>query len=245
MPPSPRTVGLDVEPIRRRRLYEDIVKRIEKLIVTGEFTPGDQLPSERELMVAFAVGRPAVREALFALSKMGLIALQNGERAVVTQPTPKLLIGELSGAARHLLAEPEGVRHFQHARALFEVALARDAARRATDADIARLRDALAANKRCLDDRAAFVESDVAFHLILAQIPGNPIFTALHAAIAEWLKEQRTTSVREGGSSAAACRAHERIFKAIAARDPDKAEKAMGVHLAEVEKFYWQARGDA
>lgn len=240
---DPRTKSLKVEPIRRHRLYEDIANRIERLILTGELAARDQLPSERELMAAFAVGRTAVREALFALSRMGLIALQNGERAIVTQPTPKILIGELSGAARRMLADAEGVRHFQHARALFEIALARDAARRATVADILRLKEALADNKRKVGNLDLFVDSDVAFHFVLAQISGNPIFSALHAAIAEWLKEQRTTSAREQGSAEAACRAHERIYKAIAVHDPDRAEQAMSAHLEEVTKYYWQARG--
>ena len=59
----------------------------------------------------------------------------------------------------------------------------------------------------------------------------------------EWLQEQRATSVHERGSPDAACRAHERIFLAVKARDADAAERAMRDHLDEVGRFYWQARG--
>ncbi len=237
------TTSFDVQPVRRRKLYEEIVERIEQLMLEGHLAPGDQLPSERDLMTRFRVGRTAVREALFALNRMGLISLQNGERALVTRPTPKILLGELSGAVRHMLAAPDGIRHFQNARALFETALARDAAANATEDDLGRLEAALERNREALGNADAFIASDVAFHYVLAEMPRNPIFTALHAAIAEWLQEQRATSVHEHGSPDAAFRAHRRIFLAIQARDVDEAERAMRDHLAEVSRFYWQARG--
>src|SRR5262245_65174847 len=107
--------------IRRRRLYEEVAGRLEAMIQEGQYAPGDQLPSERELMKQFGVGRPAVREALFSLQKMGLVAVNSGERARVTQPTPEVVVQSLSGAARHLLSASDGVRHFQEARAFFEV----------------------------------------------------------------------------------------------------------------------------
>jgi GntR family transcriptional regulator, sialic acid-inducible nan operon repressor len=95
-------------PIRRRKLYEDVVARLERLIHSEELKPGEALPSERDLMLQFGVGRPAIREALFALGRMGLIEVANGERARVSNPTPRTLIGELSGAARLMLVFRRG-----------------------------------------------------------------------------------------------------------------------------------------
>ncbi|HYZ63242.1 MAG TPA: transcriptional regulator NanR [Acetobacteraceae bacterium] len=236
--------GLDASPgpIRRRKLYEEVVARIEAMIHSGEYAPGDQLPSEREIMEAYAVGRTSVREALFALQKMGLVTINSGERARVTLPTAATLVGELSGAVRHMLAQPTGIEQFQQARALFETALARWAAKQATVEQIAALERALAANKNAIGQHIRFERTDVAFHYVLAEMPGNPIFTALHAAMADWLFEQRTTSIRAAGSERAAYRAHKRIFDAIAARDPDAAETAMQEHLDEVARYYWQVR---
>ncbi len=227
--------------IRRRKLHEEVAARIEAAIVSGRYAPGDQLPSERELMEYYGVGRPAVREALLSLEKMGLVAIQSGERARVTRPTPKVLVEQLSGAARHLLAAPGGVHHFQQARMLFETGLARHAAEHAGPDDIARLEAALAANRDALDDLEEFNATDVAFHYVLAMIPGNPIFTALHEAMVHWLTEQRTTSLRNPGAAEGAYRFHERIFRGVEARDPEAAEAAMRDHLREVERLYWKA----
>src|SRR5262249_20128089 len=111
-------------PIRRRKLYEEVVVRLETMIHDGALKPGDAVPCERELMTHVGVGRPAIREALFALNRMGMVTVANGERARVSSPTPQTLLGELSGAARLMLAKPEGMRNFQEARSLFECALA-------------------------------------------------------------------------------------------------------------------------
>src|SRR5215216_691931 len=130
-------------PIRRRKLYEEVALRIEEMIRVGRYSPGDRLPSEKEIMEELGVGRSAVREAMLSLQKMGLVTVRSGERARVTTPTANVLVHELSGAARLLLAQDGGVQLFQDARALFEIGLARLAAERATPNDIRELKMAL------------------------------------------------------------------------------------------------------
>lgn len=229
-------------PIRRRKLYEEVAARIEDMIHGGRFAPGDQLPSEKDIMEELGVGRSTVREALLSLRRMGLVTVRSGERARVTAPTATVLVDELSGAARHLLAQEGGIERFQQARALFEVGLARLAAQLATADDLERLRAALEENRQAIGDHDSFKRTDVAFHFVIAAIPQNPIFTAMHNAVAEWLTEQRTTSGRSAQAFDVAFRAHDRIFDAIAAGDEMRAQEEMQRHLDEVAKFYWQVR---
>jgi GntR family transcriptional repressor for pyruvate dehydrogenase complex len=232
----------DTAPIRRRKLYEEVVVRLEALIHEGELKPGDPLPSERELMLHFGVGRPAIREALFALHRMGLVVVANGERPRVSSPTPKTLLGELAGAARLMLAKPEGMHHFQQARGLFECALAEEAARLATRADVLALEKALDANREAIGDDVRFMRTDVAFHFALATIPRNPIYVALHEAIVEWLVDQRSVSLRRPGTDRLAFESHRAIFQAIEARDPAAANQAMRRHLDEIAQRYWKVK---
>jgi DNA-binding FadR family transcriptional regulator len=225
--------------IRRHKLYEDVAAEIERMILSGEYAEGDQLPSEREIMDAFGVGRTSVREALFALQKMGLVQISSGERARVTSPTAGRLIEQLAGAARHFLARPDGVRHFQQARLLFETAIARHAAEVRTSADVKRLEEALADNLRALETGQSFVPTDVRFHVILPEISGNPIFTGLYESMAIWAISVREVTGRAPGATAAAYRDHKRIFEAIKAGDPDAAATAMRNHLQRVDRLYW------
>ena len=179
-------------------------------------------------------------KALFARQKMGLVALASGERAHVTRPTAKNLVRELSGAARQLLAAPEGVRHFQEARQLLECALAREAARKSTPHGMRALFDAMEAH-RTATRREPAIAADIAFHFRIAEMSGNPVLAALHTAFGEWLREQRATSVQVDGAKRAAEIAHRRVYDAILARNPDAAATAMAGHLHEVEDFYWKA----
>jgi GntR family transcriptional repressor for pyruvate dehydrogenase complex len=231
-------------PIRRRKLSEEVAARLEAMIQEGGYQPGDQLPSERDLMKQFGVGRPAVREALFSLQTMGLVAVSSGERARVTRPTPKLVIESLAGAARLMLSEPDGIRHFQQARTFFEIGLARHAAEHASESDLRDLRRALEENRLSIGNIRRFEQTDMAFHYVLAVIPRNPIFTAIHAAIAEWLMEQRTITLSYPGQNEIAYRAHLAITEAIAARDPDRSERVIRAHLDQVAGLYWQVVGE-
>lgn len=229
-------------PIRRRKLYEDVALGIERLIQERRYAPGDQLPSEKEIMNEFGVGRLAVREAMLSLQKMGLVRVRSGERARVTAPTADALVMELSGAARRLLAEDGGVHQFQEARALLEIGLARLAAQLATRKHIEALAEALGANGRAIDDRPEFMRTDVAFHYAIAAISGNPIFTSMYNAVVAWLTEQREISGRAPDAGRAAFTAHQRIFDAIADHDPAAAQTAMQEHLDQVVKLYWEVK---
>ena len=68
----------------------------------------------------------------------------------------------------------------------------------------------------------------------LAVIPRNPIFPAIHAAIVEWLVDQRHVTLNwrgRQGTAKVAYEAHAAIYEAIAERDADPAEQAMRNHL--------------
>jgi DNA-binding FadR family transcriptional regulator len=234
-----------VVAIRRSKLCEQVAHTVEQRIREEDIMPGAPLPSERELMREFGVGRPAVREALFHLQRMGLVELKAGARARVAVPTPKAVVENLSGSVRYLLSSPDGVRHFQEARAFLEIGLARYAAEHATLAEIEVLKSALEANRAALGDLANFEKTDVAFHYVLAVIPKNPIFTTLHAAFVEWLVEQRRVTLNwrgRQGTAQLAYEAHAAIYRAVAARDADEAEKAMRDHLTHTSGIYWEAR---
>jgi GntR family transcriptional repressor for pyruvate dehydrogenase complex len=234
---------MERDAIPRRRLSDEVKARLERMIHSGEYAPGDQLPSERDLMEHFGVGRPSVREALFSLQQLGLVTISSGERARVTLPTPERLLHGLDGAVHHLLATAEGERNFQDARLFFEVGLARHAASFGTPEDVRRLELALGANRRAMGDVDAFERTDVAFHYVLAEIPRNPVYLAIHEAVVAWLTRQRTLSLRNEGAARQAYNWHVRIFEAVVERDPDAAEAAMRDHLEGVAELYWQARG--
>ncbi|TFH88237.1 transcriptional regulator NanR [Billgrantia azerbaijanica] len=228
--------------VERKTLSEQVAEQLEAEILEGRLKENDQLPSERELMEQFGVGRPAVREALFYLQQLGLIAINSGTRARVIRPTAEAVMARLSGVTRQLLSKPDGQQYFQEARALFEISLARYAARHASDEDIERLRAALEENREAIGDEARFKRSDNDFHGVLASIACNPIFEAIHVALSEWLDDRRAQVLQQQGEDQAALTAHTEIVEAIAAHDPDAAEAAMRRHLDRHYGTYMQLK---
>ncbi|ALM52385.1 transcriptional regulator NanR [Halomonas huangheensis] len=228
--------------VERKTLSEQVAEQLEAEILEGRLGENDQLPSERELMEQFGVGRPAVREALFYLQKLGLIAINSGTRARVIRPTAEAVMARLSGVTRQLLSQPQGQQYFQEARALFEVSLARHAASHATEDDIAQLRAALDHQRSVIGDEAAFKRADNDFHGVLAAIGRNPIYDALHQALSEWLDDRRAQALQQDGEDEAALLAHTEIVEAIASRNVDDAEAAMRRHLDRHYGTYMQLK---
>ena len=228
--------------IERKKLFEHVAAHLEGQILSGRLRPGDQLPPERDLQTTFGVGRPAIREALIALQKAGLLELTNGARARVKMPTASQIFTGMAPAVRQLLSTDEGQRHFQRTRLFFEVGLAREAARIATDRDIAALRAALDNNRQAIGQMDRFVATDIAFHFELARMTRNPVFDALHDQMSDWLTDQRVVTLVEEGQEETAYQAHRAICDGIAAHDPDAAEAAMRAHLEQLFATYWRQR---
>ena len=88
MPGGIDTDIMNSQRIVRRKLADEVRERLLAMIRTGELRPGDRLPSERDLMERFAVGRPAVREALQSLGSAGLIEINPKAASGVILPSP-------------------------------------------------------------------------------------------------------------------------------------------------------------
>lgn len=229
-------------PIRRRKVHQEVAAQLETLILSAHLDVGEELPSERNLMARFGVGRPAVRQALLTLERSGLVRVANGERARVARPTADGLVESLSAPVRLLLADAANVRHFQQARLFFEAGLARHAAAAATEAQRDRIAAAWAANRDMLSDQGQFARTDVAFHTEIAAVAGNPIITALQDAVLGWLTEQRMTTSASRRTRERTVAEHRAILDAVLAREPDAADRAMRDHLVSVTGTYWAVR---
>ncbi len=233
----PRESG-SLGPVRRRKLSDQIVERLEAAIRKGAYQPGSSLPPERELMALFGVGRPSVREALFALQKMGLVQINSGERPKVLRPSPRHLLNELGSTARQLLEQPNGLDHFEQARLALEVFLVTHACDYAGEDEMARLREAVKANEAAIGQGPAFVTTDVAFHRVLAEMPGNPIFVAMHDAIVEWIINERPILPNVEANNRKSHADHVAILAAIERRDMTEAVAAMTKHLGDARLRY-------
>src|ERR1700753_736764 len=71
-----------------QKLYQKIALAIAADLARGRYTPGDKLPSERELADEFGVSRPTIRDAMIALEFQGLVEARQGSGVYVTSSAP-------------------------------------------------------------------------------------------------------------------------------------------------------------
>ncbi|HET9110839.1 MAG TPA: FadR/GntR family transcriptional regulator [Ktedonobacterales bacterium] len=230
------------QPVDRSKLFERIVAQIQGRIERGELRPGDRLPPERELALSFGASRTAVREALKTLAQMGLVASHQGRGAVVTDNT--------SAAMRSSLGLMLRVNHLHSPNALVELReiiepeIAALAAERATEAQIAALRDAVDTMERSLQLASAYIEADTEFHRILALATRNPLIISLVDSIVALLAEQRTHVFSVPGGPERGQVFHRTLLEAVERRDVERARSAMRAHLMQVREDVGAA-GDA
>lgn len=225
--------------IKRRKLSDDIRDILLQRIQGGELEPGDLMPSERELMQVHNVGRPAIREAMQSLQAAGLVVIRHGGRARVAEPSLSGMIDQLADTMRHLLAHsPASLEQLKEARIVFEVEMARTAARKCSASDARRLKNVLDAQEVARDDLETFVMRDGEFHREIAAISGNPIFSALGSSLFQWLTDFYRGAVSVPGLEKLTLDEHGEIYSAIEARDPERAGKAMADHLNRANALY-------
>lgn len=227
------------EQIVRRKLSDEVFARLKGMITSGELQPGDEMPSERELMERFGVGRPAIREAMQALAGMGLVVISHGERAKVLELTAQSIFRQMDMTAKIMLAKSsDSLEHLKNARIFFERGMAREAAQKATADDIVSLRDILEHQRDSLGNADAFISADMEFHTRIARISGNPIYVAVSEAMLAWLQEYHTDMLIWTGKEKFTLAEHEEIIACLEARDPDAAEQAVLKHLERSRALY-------
>jgi DNA-binding FadR family transcriptional regulator len=227
------------EHVPRQRLYQEVVEQILGHIQRGRFVAGADLPSERELADLLAVGRPAIREALHSLQERGIVAIRHGRRAQVLEPSSALLAPRIADAALHVFSTAGDSRDdMLEARTLFETAVARLAAERATPAQLEALQIALARNRDAVDAEDDYLESDLSLHRMIAECSGNALFVAISDGMLGWLRRHREDMVRVPGASRISHREHARIVERIVARDPEGAVRAVTEHMTRSNAHY-------
>ncbi|HSI41349.1 MAG TPA: transcriptional regulator NanR [Xanthobacteraceae bacterium] len=227
------------ETIIRRKLSHEVFDRLKAMITGGELSPGDAMPSERDLMDRFGVGRPAIREAMQALANIGLIAISHGERARVQQLTARSLFQQVDLTASMLLsASPDSLEQLKQARRFFERGMVREAAVRATRDDVARLRATLDQQAKVVSEPDLFISADMRFHAQIAAISGNPIFEAVSEAMLGWLRQYHTEMLTWTGRENLTLVEHDLILGYIEAHEPEHAEAAMVKHLDRSSALY-------
>jgi len=221
-----------LSPIVRRSTVDQVVERIRKVIETGKLGPGMRLPGEHDLVEQLQVSRPVLREALARLQSLGLVDIQRGRGTFVGSR------GSIANCAQLLRTcltiSPRELISYAELRTAVEVQAARQAAERATPAEIAELESLLEELNSEERPYAELLELDFRFHRKLIEAAGNELMRNLIEVIYEFVLAQMAQTTPSPRENKLGRKLHQEIMAAVKAHDPDAAERAMRLHMLAV-----------
>jgi GntR family transcriptional repressor for pyruvate dehydrogenase complex len=224
---------LALSPAPRRKLSETVADQL--LVAVRELPPGTKVPSERELTKELGVGRSTVREALNGLAMLGVVEIRHGQGVFVTGDPPQT--SEPSAIASAL--ERGVTNEFIEARLIVEVEVARLAARRRTDEDLAAMAAALVVQeKRLGGDIDAIVETAASFNVLLADCAHNEVLRAMIQSFVALMVERGPRVYSLEGFGEWDLQEHRGLYAAVSDRDAERAAKLMREHIEELARRY-------
>lgn len=221
----------DAGMVGRRRLSDQVATALKDRIVAARLPTGSQLPTEMELAQEYGVSRTVVREANRILLEWGLVDIRPGRGMIVADYDGSTLARQYE-----LMVEmtPGGFSQLMEMRLTLEVAIARHAALRRTESDIARIRASVADLGSEAVERGARLEADLGFHLAVAHATQNPFYPPAIDPVNSVLLRTYSSSRGYGDALRQTIEEHRAIADAIAVGDADAAAGAMTSHLLRV-----------
>ena len=223
---------LEVKPIEKLVLIDQIIDTIGKLIAEKSLKIGDVLPSERELAEMLNVSRTSMRQALKALDVLGVLEIRHGARTYLNKSISNLLVNPMKFMT---LLHDVGIIELFEARKLIEVTLVRVAANNAKKEDIDKMEILLEKARSLLSEPKKYLYAEMEFHEAIFKASGNRILSAMMVSINNLLLDSRRKTVMLFKKLDGTLDDHYRIMEAIKSKDPDRAGKAMYRHLNLVE----------
>lgn len=216
------------------RTYEGVIDSIRHMLLTGEVSPGDRLPSERELAEALGVSRPMVREALRTLEVLGVVAARRGYGPgagtfILTEPSPALatLLDMEFTLERFDLADVIDTRVMLERWAIIGMP---------ADADLAPAAHALTMMGEPLD-RAELMDWDLTFHQAIVDCASNRLVAHLYRSLRGAMHQRLADSLVAIDAQSWATfwrrvmREHRMIYAALDSGDRERAADLSEQHV--------------
>jgi DNA-binding FadR family transcriptional regulator len=214
-------------------LHERVLARLGPAIVSGAVAEGSVLRIE-QIGDEHGVSRTVARDVVKVLESLQVVTSRRRVGVTIRPRTewnlfdPRLIRWRLAGPDRE-----RQLRSLGELRRAVEPVAAALAAGHADDDQCARLAAAAAGMAASGRDLAAYLAHDVAFHQVLLQASGNDMFAGLASVVGEVLTGRTEHHLMPATPEPAAIRMHAEVAAAVAARDPEAAERSMRAILAE------------
>ncbi|MGA8108778.1 MAG: FadR/GntR family transcriptional regulator [Acidobacteriaceae bacterium] len=223
-----------VTPVARTKLTTSVFEQLVSYVVKDEWKAGDRLPPERELCQQLGVARTSLREALKAMELVGMVESRVGDGTFVC-PRSEFLSRPLLWAFTG--SDHEELQEIMEARIIIEENLAALAATRAKPEQVDAIGRAVQLMRSSVGRGDSTLESDMAFHMAIAEAAQNSILGNAVQLLRNLLRQWIVYKLLIPEVPEAVLKRHAEIYRAIAARKPSAARNAMRLHLEETMKL--------
>ncbi|WP_044480639.1 FadR/GntR family transcriptional regulator [Paenibacillus antibioticophila] len=210
----------EFKAIPRRKLVDEVLDQMQRLIQSGQYKSGDKLPPEPELMKLLAVGRSTIREAVKVLTHAGLLEVRQGDGTYIRSAS-----SDFTGVSQAIT--PKNNTQVMEARRILEIELAGLAALRRTTSDLALMRSALDLRQEALEKGhyAEYVEADISFHIAVAEAGKNEVLLEMYKVVAESLKEMLSQLLLDTRQYEDNTAYHEAMYRSIVNKSSEEAKQ--------------------
>lgn len=211
---------------RRLSLVEQVTKEIEQLIQQGYWKVGDKIPSEKVLMEQFDVSRNTLREAVRALTHVGLLETKQGSGTIVISESMFDLV-----LAKQI--EQNSIAQILEVRLAIEREAAFLAAERRTETELKEMQHLIYQCKQALenDDLNNFMEADLRFHQKVVQASQNNLFVDLYASLNDSLQFSIEQIMFYAEEKVEENNIHHELYQAIKNQESEQASKLVDIYI--------------
>ena len=220
-------------------LFRQVEDKLYKLITSGEFEPGEQLPGENELSVRFGVSRSTLREAIRSLSAAGVLTVQRGKGTFVSE---NFRSGAPDMAELHL--KKARVTDLFEARLIFEPDTAALACLRASDEEVEEIIHLGKEVERTILSGADRTEIDQRFHRAIVSAARNEFLEQLVPIINSSVAETIALHSEAETIASDTLRDHAMLMGFFRERNAAGVKHAMYIHILHAIKTLGLNIGD-
>jgi GntR family transcriptional repressor for pyruvate dehydrogenase complex len=221
--------------IKKKKLPDEVIDAIKRMIQSGELKEGDKLPNQTEFSAQLGVSRTSLREAFNTLCVLGVLEQHQGYGTIVKSRFSALYADHLSAP---FITDEKATMELLEARQFIEIGAARLAAKNATKKQIKEMGALI--NKMAKagqeGDTQKLSEQDIDFHFLIAQATGNRVMIHLLANIRGLMEKFMHEAFLVLHDQKRYLKAHRDIFEAIEQKNPKKASSLIKKHIMDVQK---------
>ncbi|MGE5677965.1 MAG: FadR/GntR family transcriptional regulator [Pseudomonadota bacterium] len=218
---------MPIKQIKKKNISAEVFEQIKDNIISGEWKPGDKIPSENELGNLFGVSRVSIRSAIQRLCVLGLLTTRHGEGTFVSELSPDMHMNSLIPM---LALDKTQVIEVLEFRRIIEIESVKLAAQRAQEEDIKELEEIVRMMKENAYDPKKFAEEDSFFHETLVKSSKNTILYKVNTIIRDILLSHQI-KIQEIMGPSLALMYHPAILEAVKKGDSELAAKLMAEHI--------------